>query len=98
MTDTPLTVKVDAEVLTIQIGNSVNAFAFEHSDYNNPFDAEKNDWVRLFKVSDPVAFSRDIKHAMLKDREDGSSPLSDFLDKMAAAAVEDGSEGIEYPE
>ncbi len=33
---------------------------------------------------------------MLREQEDGSSPLTDFLDKAAKAAVDDGSTACEY--
>jgi len=91
----PLKVKVSDVTLEIKIGNSTNAFAFEESDWNNPWIVEKQTWIRQFKVTDPIEFAQDIKRAMLDEREDGSTPLSDFLDKMAIAAVEDGSTGVE---
>jgi hypothetical protein len=98
MKDIPLTVKVTKEALTIEIGNEINAFAFEESDWNNPWVVEKQDFIRTFKITDPLGFAVDMRRAMLDEREDGSTPLSDFLDKMAIAAVEDGSESVEYPE
>ena len=96
--DKPLKVSLTKDTLYIEIGIGINAFAFEKSDWNNPWSDAKRDFVRTFKVTDPIAFARDVKSAMLDELEDGSSPLSNFLDKMAIAAVEDGSEGIEYPE
>ena len=98
MSDKPLPVRLTKDTIIIEVGFGVNAFAFENLDWNNPWVTEKQDWVRACKVKDPVAFALDVKRAMLDEREDGSTPLSDFLDKMCIAAVEDGSEGIEYSE
>jgi hypothetical protein len=36
----------------------------------------------------------DVVHEMLREREDGSTPLSDFLDKMSQNAIDDGSLGL----
>jgi len=96
--DKPLKVFLTKDTLYIELGFECSAFAFENSDWNNPWSEAKQDFVRSFKVIDPIAFALDVKRAMLDEREDGSTPLSDFLDKMAVDAVEDGSEGIEYPE
>ena len=47
-------------------------------------------------ITDAVTFAGEVEHAMLSEREDGSTPLSDFLDKMTEAAVDDGSMACEY--
>jgi hypothetical protein len=98
MRDQPLEVSVDGEELVIRIGVDVVAFAANESDDFKPYDLETGDWVQKFKVTDPLEFSRDVKRAMLDEGEDGSTPLSRFLDKMNVAALEDGSTGIDFSE
>jgi hypothetical protein len=98
MKNQPLEVSVDGEELVIRIGIDVVAFAANESDHFKTYDLDTGDWVQKFKVTGPLEFSRDVKRAMLNEGEDGSTPLSRFLDKMNVAALEDGSTGIEFPE
>ena len=98
MKDQPLKVSVENEEMVVRIGIDVVAFAANESDDFKPYDIEKGDWVQRFKVTDPMEFAKDVKRAMLDEGEDGSSPLSRFLDKMNVAAMENGSTGIEFPE
>ena len=93
--NTPLSVSVEDGQLVIRIGVDTNAWAFEHSNENNPFDDEKNDSVQTSRVTDSVGFARDTKRAMLDEGEHGSSPLTDFLDGMFTAAINDGSMAVE---
>lgn len=67
-----------------------------YADWSNPFDEQANDYIRTFAITDPEQFAGDVGYAMEREREDGSTPLSDFLDKMAEAALDDGSMGAEY--
>lgn len=90
----PLTVKVSGGKLVIEIGTHVLAYAVACADWANSHDGE--DYIRTFAITDPTQFAADVKHAMLDEREDGSTPLSDFLDKMAEAALDDGSMAVEY--
>lgn len=92
--DHPLAVTVEREVLVIRIGVHVLAHAAIWSDWANPYDETTGDYVRNFAITEPEVFADDVKHAMLHEREDGSTPLSDFVDKMSEAAVEDGSLGL----
>lgn len=93
-----LDVKVENEVLSIIIGAEVLGFAFEGSDYNNPFNHELDSWVRDVKVIDHVEFTKDVMEIMMKEEEDGSCPLTNFLDEMCKKSVDYGNMGIEYPE
>lgn len=95
MKDQPLVVKIEDEELVLRIGINTLAFAADAQDAFVPYDEEKGDWVRKYKVTDPKEFASDIKRAMQDEREDGSSPLTDFLDKMTIAALDDGSIAIE---
>lgn len=90
----PLNVSVTDGRLVIEIGTHTLAHAVSYADWANPFDEQRDDYIRTFAISDPQQFADDVKHAMLSEREDGSTPLSDFLDKMSEAAIDDGSMGL----
>ncbi len=92
----PLSVAVKHGALTITIGVTTLAHAVSYSDWANPYDEEKQDYIRTFAITDAETFAKDVIHAMLDEREDGSTQLSDFLDKMTEAAIEDGSEACEF--
>ena len=92
----PLEVKIERGALVIRIGVQVLAHAVTYSDWANQYDNEQQDYIRTFAITDAEAFAGEVAHAMLSEREDGSTPLSDFLDKMTEAAVEDGSMACEY--
>lgn len=92
----PLTAEVIDGALRISIGVDVLAHAVSYADWANPFDEDKHDYIRTFAITNAEQFAKDVRCAMLAEREDGSSPLSDFLDKATEAAVDDGSEACEY--
>ncbi len=92
----PLEVKIEKNALVIRIGAQTLAHAASYSDWANPFNETLDDYIRDFAITNAVDFARDVLHAMLDEREDGSMPLSDFLDKMMLAAIEDGSTACEY--
>ena len=91
----PLTVKMEHGALVIRIGADTLAHALKFADWSIRFNEKRDDYEQPYRVTDPVEFAKDVMSAMLSEREDGSSPLSDFLDAMSQAAVEDGSLGIE---
>ena len=91
-----LTVEVKKGLLTISIGVETLAHATSYATWANPYDAELVDYVRTFAIIDPVQFAKDVAHAMEAERQDGSTPLSDFLDKASEAALDDGSTACEY--
>lgn len=92
----PLEVRIERAALVIRIGQQTLAYAVRYSDWANPWSDEANDYVRTFAITDLPEFVKDVQRAMLYEREDGSTPLSDFLDQMAQAALDDGSMGCEY--
>lgn len=96
--DQPLTVEVKDDELIVRIGIGTIAFAANESDAFKPYDEIVGDWVQKYKVVDALTFAKDVKRAMLDEAEDGSTPLSLFLDKMDEAALDDGADGVEYPE
>jgi hypothetical protein len=102
--DTPLTIKIENGLFTIQIGIDTLAWAFDHLDSNNPYkeigpedEFGDRDWdfVQEYKVVDSEEFAKDVARIMQREEEDGSTPLSNFLDKMCNAAVDYGSIGVE---
>lgn len=91
----PLEVKIERGALVIRIGAATLAHAVSYADWANPFDEVRDDYIRTFAITDAKQFTKDVIDAMLHEREDGSTPLSDFLDKMSEAAIDDGSLGCE---
>ncbi len=92
----PLCVKVAQGKLTIEVGVNVLANACAYADWANPWDDERQEYIRTFAITDSEQFARDVAHAMTHEAEDGSIPLSDFLDQMLEVALDDGSEGAEF--
>lgn len=90
----PLTVKVEDGALVIRIGVQTLAHAVTYADWANPYDEKADDYLRDFAIVDAPQFAADVMHAMLDEREDGSTPLSDFLDKTSQAAIDEGSLGL----
>ncbi len=93
-----LTAEIVDGRLVIAIGVQVLAHATALADWANSFDEAADDYIRTFAIEDAPQFAKDVVSAMLSEREDGSTPLSDFLDKMAQAAIEDGSLGLHEDE
>jgi hypothetical protein len=96
--DAPLSIAIVNNSLCITIGIERLAFCFKESEYNNPFDDELNDYKRVDHIADKIEFAKDVIRAMCDKAENGATPLTDFLDRMCIAAVEDGSLGVEDPD
>jgi hypothetical protein len=92
----PLEVKIEHGALVIRIGALTLAHAVAYAYWANPYDKESGDYVRTFAITSAATFAEDVRRAMLDEREDGSSSLSNFIDKMSEAAIDDGSEAVEY--
>jgi len=90
----PLSVDVENRVLTISIGIETLAFAFEQTEENNPFDGGTNDFKKLYRVTKKQEFADDVRRALCDEREDGSTILTNLLDKACWNAVEDGCMGV----
>ncbi len=102
--DAPLKVVVKDSHLVISIGISTLAFAAEEGPFTeyNPDLAENEEYTgtayeKIATVTDAKEFAKDVVYAMLREDDEGSTPLSRFLDAMAVAASEDGSIGLSYP-
>jgi len=89
-----LDVRIERGALVVRIGIETLAHAATYSDWANKYDEVSGDWLRNFAITDAMQFASDVLHAMLHEREDGSTPLSDFIDNMSAEAVEQGSLGL----
>lgn len=87
---------VEKDALVIRIGVQTLAHAVSYSDWANPWRDDAQEYMRTFAITNAREFAGEVIHMMLKEREDGSTPLSDFLDKMTEAAVDDGSMAVEY--
>lgn len=94
----PLEATIEGGRLVISVGVQTLAHATAFADWANPFDEDADDYIRTFAIEDAPQFAKDVVSAMLSEREDGSTPLSDFLDGMAQAAIEDGSLGLHEDE
>lgn len=89
--DRPLTCKIESGQLVIRVGFDVLEFAATEPDYG-PF----REWKVQPKVIDKKAWAKDICDELLKEEEDGSSPLSNLLDEVILKAGENGSIGLDY--
>jgi hypothetical protein len=91
----PLKVQIERGALVIRIGIDTLAYAMKFADWSIQFDETKDDYLQRYRVVDATELAKDVIHAMLREEEDGSTPLSDFLDKMTESAVQDGSLGVD---
>lgn len=91
----PLTIEVKGNELVIKIGINTLAWAFERSEYNNPWDKDVADFVQTWKVEDPKQFAQDVRIEMLNEHEDGSTPVGHFVDQTCQDALNEGSVGID---
>jgi hypothetical protein len=90
----PLDCTVENDELVIRIGIDVLAFAFDESDGNNPWSDELSDFERLSQIENPLQFAKDVACELEDEREDGSTILTDLLDKACEQAAENGSLGL----
>jgi hypothetical protein len=84
----PLTVGVEGDQLVIRIGVDTLAWCFEISEGNQPFDEKANDFRRAWKVTDKYRFAKGVASGLCNEEEDGSTPLTDILDKACIDAIE----------
>lgn len=90
----PLRAKLEGRQLVIRVGVETLAWAFEHAPENNPWDEATDRYVQSLRVIDPVIFAKDVCFSINREEEDGSSPLTEFLDKSCREAVDNGSIGV----
>lgn len=92
----PLKATVADGRLIIEIGVEVLAHAVSYADWANQYDESRGDYFRTFAIADPNGFAADVVGELLREREDGSSLLTDLLDKASEAALDNGSEHCEF--
>lgn len=72
--------------LVIRIGIETLAFAAEHMNLSDGSG-------RSIRVCDVPEFAKDVRAELMREEEDGSSPLTNVLDKACLDAWEEGSIG-----
>lgn len=93
----PLSTKVTRDgVLTIEIGIETLAFASLRSDFayqcaDPKFTGNGKDPREVFKVTNPRGFAVEVVAELLEEAEDGSSLLTNIVDKACQKAIEAGS-------
>jgi hypothetical protein len=75
----PLEAKIEKGALVVRIGIQTLAHAVTYSDWANPYEEATGDYIRTFAIVDAPQFASDVVHEMLREREDGSTLLSDFM-------------------
>lgn len=102
----PLKVKIKNGVFTVSIGVETLAWGFEHGPecqvFNKDYelideDTEHPEFIQKYSVTDPDEFAEDVLREFEREKEDGTTPLYEFFDKMCMNAVEDGSIAINEP-
>ena len=95
MKDQPLTVEIRDDEIVIRVGIDVVKWALEHHSDSQPYNEETHEFDQKWIVSDAAEFAKDVRRAMDREEEDGTTPLIEFLDKMCIEALEDGSTGVD---
>lgn len=93
MKDAPLTVEIEGDELIIRIGIDTLSCAAEHCPLFFSYDTPRD--PPFVKVIDRDELARDVIGALLHEKEDGSTPLSDLLDEAILHAYEEGSIAFE---
>lgn len=93
--NTPLNVTVDSGRLVIEIGVQALAYAVAAAPWAAPFDEAADDYIRRFAITDPSQFAAEVRLAMLAEGDDGSTLVTDLIDRAAEAAISSGCEGID---
>ncbi len=85
--DTPLSCIIEDGQLVIRIGVDVVAFIVNDHQSACPAASNKDGFV----IKDPNGFAEDVVRELNSEREDGSSILTDLLDKAIESAKNNGS-------
>lgn len=91
----PLTLKIEQGALVIRIGAETLAHALQYAEWANPWNEVEQNYTPAFRVVDPPELAADVLNAMRDEAEDGSTPLTRFLDRMMQEAIENGSLSVE---
>lgn len=88
----PLTARLVDGQLVVSVGIETIKLAFEHHpEWDNP-DAVPS------AVTNPDEFAHDVILEMNDESENGSTPLTRFLDDMLMRAMNNGSMALDHPE
>lgn len=100
MKDQPLSAKLEGDELVIRIGIDTLAWAAEAERRETCFWEydEVRDYVQKWKIVDDRGWAEDVLHELKREEEDGSSPLTNLLDKMSEKALDQGSLSVWSPE
>lgn len=98
MKDTPLSCRIEGDELVIRIGIDVLADACEQREPFWVYDEDLGDMVQAWKVVDNLGWARDVSNELNREKEDGSSPLTNLLDAAFVSALDDGSLSVWGPE
>ena len=87
----PLTVKIEKDELVIRIGIGTLAFSADECPlfYNGERDCSD------VKVIDPPEWAKDVLRELEREEEDGSTPVTELIDKAMSDAVDQGSLAVE---
>jgi hypothetical protein len=80
--------------VVIELGINTLADAAANMPDNNYGD-DCNDWFLQFKIIDAAEFAKDVVIEMMREEEDGSTPLIYFIDKVCRLAIDNGSCGCQ---
>jgi len=94
--DQPLIAEIKDDQLQIRVGLDTLKFAAERSPNDSLcwYDDKTGEYVS-HKVIDTDEFGEDVRQALLKEAEDGTTPLHLLLDAACVDAIENGSEAVE---
>ena len=95
---TPLTVEVSHGELVIRIGIETLKFAAEHMDSCMRYVERLKDWKQMWAITDPIQFAKDVVSELRDESENGSTDVTDLIEKACLAAIENGSAGCEETE
>lgn len=90
-TDTPLRVVIKNNKLIIEIGLDTLKYAAEHCPRFYEYDKHIESGPPYCEVIDKMELAHDMVRALLYEKEDGSTPISDLIDECFVAAWGDGS-------
>ena len=101
MKDQPLSCKLEGDELVIRIGIDTLAWAAQSERRETAFweyDYTVGDLVQRWKIIDNLEWAKDVIRELNREEEDGSSPLTNLLDKASENAVDQGSIAVWGPE
>jgi len=94
MKDTQLTCAIENEELVIRIGIDVLSLAMKDQEPFSIYDENLRDIRKVWIITDPLEFAKDVRRAITGEEEDGSCPLTNLLDQACKKALDQGSLGV----